>query len=268
MGKLTHGVLKEYAPYLKKISKLINKTGSDENVQEELNAICKTLIEKLEKQIAKFDIGSGKAWDFSKEKNETIFAEDDTVYLTPIDEKYFDSFLSTCKSYATYPGMFTIQDLKPTYFEDLKEEHSLYMAIIRKTDNSYTGYVVLKDTRKNLWEVGMELLPEHCNHGYGYRALKMFMKRVSEITGDNKQQFMVLIEADNIPSRRMTEKLNGQLIDIYNLYFSSEEDATEYEEKHLSEINDSMIEMAQQLDVEPRKLLSHVLDYRLFAEKL
>ena len=94
------------------------------------------------------------------------------------------------------------------------------------------------------------------------------MKKVSEITGDAKQQFMALVEVDNIPSQKLMLKLGGRLIDIYDYIFHDEERAEEFEEEHLDEITDHMIELAEELMVEPRKLLSHVLDYRIFAEKL
>ena len=45
-------------------------------------------------------------------------------------------------------------------------------------------------------------------------------------------------------------------------------EAEKFEEEHLDEITEHMRELADELMVEPRKLLSHVLDYRIFAEKL
>ena len=57
------------------------------------------------------------------------------------------------------------------------------------------------------------------------------------------------------------------------LYYYEKEDTNEapqiiFEETHLEEITEHMIELATELKVEPRKLLSHVLDYRIFVEKL
>lgn len=39
-----------------------------------------------------------------------------------------------------------------------------------------------------------------------------------------------------------------------------------FEKKNLDKITDRMIYLAQKIQVEPRKMLSHVLDYRFFIE--
>lgn len=63
------------------------------------------------------------------------------------------------------------------------------------------------------------------------------------------------------------EKLGARLIDIYDYTFQGDEDAaTAFEEKYLAEITERMVMLAEQIQVEPRKMLSHVLDYRFFLE--
>ena len=42
-----------------------------------------------------------------------------------------------------------------------------------------------------------------------------------------------------------------------------EEDIRKSEEENLQEIDDKLMEVAEKFGVEPRKLLSHVLEYRL-----
>ena len=78
-----------------------------------------------------------------------------------------------------------------------------------------------------------------------------------------------MVETDNIPSQRLVEKLGARLIGIYDYMFQGNVDEAEaFEERYLDKITDRMIELAGQLEVEPRKMLSHVLDYRFFIEKV
>lgn len=116
----------------------------------------------------------------------------------------------------------------------------------------------------DLWEIGIEFLQEYCHMGYGTAALRLFLSVITDITG--KTQFQTLVETDNILSQKLMEKLGARLVDIYDYVFHSEEGAEVFEEEHLNEITDRMVELAEEIGVEPRKLLSHVLDYRLLVE--
>lgn len=207
-------------------------------------------------------------WDFSKEKSLSVFAEDGVLELRPMTEDYYNMYTKTRAKYFSTGEFYLNPKNKKYILEEFNQEKALFMAVIRKSDNKYIGYVGLKDTSKNLWEFCIELLPQYCRQGYGYSATKTFLKRVSEITRNPSQQFMALVEVDNIASQKLMLKLGGRLIDIYDVVFHNEEKAEKFEDEHLSEITEHMIKLADELMIEPRKLLSHVLDYRLFAEKM
>ncbi|MBR4030236.1 MAG: GNAT family N-acetyltransferase [Clostridia bacterium] len=223
----------------------------------------------IESEIEKLtQITNGSAWDFSNEKQYHVFAENDILVLRPLTEEYYDLYIKTRAIYAYNHNFYLDPDKREFVLSEFNQEECFFLAVIRKSDNAYIGYVGLKDTRKNLWEFCIELLPECCNQGYGFSAVKLFLKEISQITRNDKQQFMALVEVDNIPSQKLMLKLGGRLIDIYDSIFHDEERAEKFEEEHLDEITDHMMELAEELMVEPRKLLSHVLDYRIFAEKL
>ena len=59
------------------------------------------------------------------------------------------------------------------------------------------------------------------------------------------------------------EHLDAKLVGIEAYFFADEEDAFEFEEQYLDEIDDHMCVIAAELSIEPRKLMSHVLDYRV-----
>lgn len=254
---------------LKRLQELAEIKDTDENAAKEYDALLNEEMQHLKDELEKLtQKSSGKAWDFSKEKNKSVFAEDDMLELKPLTVVYYDLYIKTRAEYAYNSNYYLDPDKREFVLCEFNQEESFYLVVIRKSDNACMGYVGLKDTTRNLWEFCIELLPEYCNQGYGYNAVKLFLKKISEITQNDKQQFMALVEVDNIASQKLMLKLGGRLIDIYDYTFHDEERAEEFEEEHLNEITDHMIELAEELMVEPRKLLSHVLDYRIFAEKL
>ena len=59
------------------------------------------------------------------------------------------------------------------------------------------------------------------------------------------------------------KKAGAELTSLHNFAFDSEEDAEQFETTHLELITEHMRTLAAKLGVKPRKLLSHVLDYRI-----
>lgn len=279
MGKIYDKAVKKklqkfYDEYLDALPELLErlKAVDEENTEgrEEIEKLIKNKLDVASEKLNEYvRIPDGNGWNFEKEREEAIFAENETITLKPLKEEYYDLYLKTRACYADPKFCtFTDPEYREVYLKQITENNTFFVAITRKSDSAYLGYIGLKDTSANLWEFCVELLPGYCNVGYGYDAVKLFLKRVSEVTGNENQQFMALVEVDNIPSQKLMLKLGGRLIDIYDYTFHDEALAESFEEEHLGEITEHMIELAEELMVEPRKLLSHVLDYRIFADKL
>lgn len=231
-------------------------------IMEMLDVKC----EELEKKIEKLKAGSnGKVWDFSKERAMDIFAEDDVILLRNCKDSEKEKYIQVKKENTDDPEFYDNESAADSTWKMFKEEKSFCCTIIRKSDDEFIGYISIKDTKSNLWEIAIELLQEHCHKGYGSRAIALFLPAISQIT--NKAQFQALVETDNIPSQLLMEKLGARLIDIYDYTFQGDEEAaTAFEEKYMYEITERMVILAEQIGVEPRKMLSHVLDYRFFVE--
>ena len=71
------------------------------------------------------------------------------------------------------------------------------------------------------------------------------------------------IDAENYASQRLFEKLGATPYGIAEHMLHKEEDIIRCEEENLDEIDDKLIQLAEKFGVEPRKLLSHVLEYEL-----
>ena len=128
------------------------------------------------------------------------------------------------------------------------------------------GYLGIKDTSRDEWEFVIEFLEQHCSQGYGQQSLILFLRRINELT--NKKIYLATVEVDNLRSQALMEKLGGVIVDIENIAFTSEDEATAFEENHLDEITERMKEQALMLNIAPRKLLSHVLSYRVNVDNL
>ncbi len=252
---------------LDKIEAVIKREDiSEEEKQRLKDDIIESQINKLKQMINEIDKTSGgKCWDFENEKQRDIFVEDDIVVLRGYREEDNDYIRKIKQENSSSREMYEDDEKWNLSSDWLRRKESFVCSIIRKSDKQYVGYISIKDSGSNLWEFAIELLLEQCNKGYGTRAVALFLTTISEITG--KKQFQALVETDNLPSQRLMEKLGARLIDIYDYTFKGDEVATEeFEEKHIDRITDRMIELAEQINVEPRKLLSHVLDYRFFIE--
>ena len=90
-------------------------------------------------------------------------------------------------------------------------------------DSQKIGYIAVKDTSKELWEIAIELDNAHCGQGCGSKAITLFLKRLNEIT--TKNQFQFLVEVDNIPCQNCMKKAGAELLGLHNFAFDSEEDA-------------------------------------------
>lgn len=230
---------------------------------QRIEAKCEELRRKI--KILEQDAG-GKGWDFSKEKELDTFAEDEMIFLRNCCDSEKKAYIQIKKENTDTPELYDDENAIEVTWNMFNSERSFCCSIIRKVDNKFLGYISIKDTKSNLWEMAIEMLQEHCRKGYGLRAIALFLPAVSKIT--DKSQFQALVETDNIPSQKLMEKSGAKLIDIYDYSFHGDEAAAiAFEEKNISEITERMVELAEQLGVEPRKMLSHVLDYRFFIQE-
>lgn len=226
------------------------------------------ILARLEEMIAEDKrqpstvIRTNNGWDFNKEKAEDILAEDDIIRLRPFsagDERFY---FQVREEYRIFNKKNIPEEkLIAGYWDETQQSSALYCVIERMSDFAKMGYIALKDTSKDLWEIAIELNSAYCHQGYGAQAILLFLRKIGEITP--KSQFQFLVEVDNIPCQGCMKKLNAKLVGIHNLVFDCEKDAETFEANNLNMITEHMKTLAVELDIPPQKLLSHVLDYRV-----
>lgn len=202
-------------------------------------------------------------WDFSKEKSQPVFVSDCNLVLRPINAGDVDFYWRIKQQYS------------PDYRAILKTEshrkESLFLVTVCTPESFYciveingapVGYLGIENTEEDLWQLAAELDEQYTNQGFGSRSVKLFLNEVSRISG--KTLFRAKIYPDNIRSQKCVEKVGGKLVGLcVGGYLRLPEEQARFEEENLHLIDDNIQDLADRLGVEPRKLLSHVLDYRL-----
>lgn len=189
----------------------------------------------------------------------TLIPVSETIFLRPVqpcDHEIFDTLQKA------NPLIQSMEDKEP--FLDLvwrehNEDKSLMMSIVM--DRDYIGYCGIKNTAQPIWEIAIELLPEWTKHGIGFLALTAMLDEMKSRLGVSK--YIVRIEPANMASQKLFEKLGARPSGIVDLWFNEQTTLKKCEEAGLHLIDDDMIEVAKKFNVEPRKLLSHMLEYEL-----
>jgi RimJ/RimL family protein N-acetyltransferase len=201
-------------------------------------------------------------WNFSREKAAPVFAEGNGLLLRPChadDARFYNAVHRQWSPFGrNYPPEET---MLPALRQELTNDNAFFCVVQRRADGAEMGYVALKDTTRAVWEVAMEFDRQFCYQGYGGRALQLFVRQVGIVTG--RTQFQALVEVDNAACQHCLRKIGAKFVGLYNYAFEDEAAAEEFETENLALIGDQLYTLAAQLGVEPRKLLSHVLEYRL-----
>lgn len=240
-------------------------TGSTvwrETVENLINELLQEMDETREERKSP---EKGTFWDFSREKSEPCFAGDDRITLRPAapGDAAFYSDIRAQYSILYKSAYYRVKENQESLFSREALAPQVFFCIIEdKKEACPVGYLGVKDTGAALWEVAIELDRAHTRQGLGPRSIRLYLNELFRITG--RSEFQAVVEADNVPSQKCFEGLGAKLVGLCgSVLLKTEEEKERFEEKNLRLIDDHMRELAARLGVEPRKLLSHLLDYRL-----
>lgn len=221
--------------------------------------VLEGLVAKMEKSEARREI-----WDFSREKAQPVFVQDGAVIIRPVNANDAEFYVSIRMQYSMiYRVMIGVEKHRSEslFLLDLCQPESFY-CVIENPQQETIGYLGVKDTGSDIWEIAIELDKQYTRHGFGSRSIVLFLNEISRVTG--KTQFKAKIETDNIPSQKCFERLGAMLVGLCDgPLLKTLEEKERFVENNLNLIDENMNELADRLGVEPRKLLSHVLEYRM-----
>lgn len=228
------------------------KKAIDDIIQAEQQSLAEPLTEERR-----------APWDFSREKAETVFVRRDNIIIRPVkpDDEEFYCGVRAQYSCICRPVCRMAKENGGSPFMDEAAAPEVFYCIIEK-DGTPIGYLGLKDTRLDLWEIAIELDAEHTKQKLGRQSLRLYLNEIYRLTG--KRQFQAKVEVDNIPSQKCFERLGAELVGLCDtIVLKTDSEKRQFEERNLDLIDTHIIGLAGRLRVEPRTLLSHILDYRL-----
>lgn len=156
-------------------------------------------------------------------------------------------------------------DYIQSLFNELFESKTFYCTIRKKEDKKFCGYCGVKRTGVSRPELAIELLESMWRKGIGYRSVKLLMKFYA--SQETFEYFRFRVAVNNYASQILLEKLGAVPNGISALLIEDLYIQKKIEERYMHLIDEKMIQLAEKFAVEPRKLLSHVLEYKLNWEE-
>lgn len=264
-SEITKNVMKNTANMVLQDALDILDADDGRSFEEKRDAVIKRLTQKGDKELSRLLVERAIADKTGAEikadfwQSGTVIPVDDSIFLKHVDPKDRDIFLTIQKASPLVQSMDDKAPFLDLVWREHNEDKCLMLSIVK--DGDYIGYCGIKNTAQPVWEIAIELLPEWTRHGIGYVALSAMLNEMASRLGVTK--YIVRIEPTNLASQKLFEKLGAKPSGITDLWFQEQTTIEKCEEAGLHLIDDNMIEVAKKFHVEPRKLLSHVLEYEL-----
>lgn len=268
-SEITNNVMKNTANMVLQDALNILEADDGKSFDEKRDAVIKLLTQKgdteLSRLLSERTIADKTGVEIKTDfwKSGTIIPAGDTVYLRPVESNDRDSFLTIQRASPLVQSMEDKDSFLDLVWREHNEDKCLMLSIVK--DGEYIGYCGIKNIAQPVWEIAIELLPEWTRHGIGYVTLSAMLNEMKSRLGVTK--YIVRIEPANLASQKLFEKLGARPCGIADLWFQEETTIKRCEESGLHLIDDNMIEVAKKFHVEPRKLLSHVLEYELIWDR-
>lgn len=184
---------------------------------------------------------------------------DNNIMLRKVHDSDKDIFIELQKENNIVKSMLKEEAYRNMLWNEHIEYKALMFSIV--VNNEYVGYCGIKNTANERWEIAIEILNKWKHKGIGYNAISVMLDEIKNRL--DVSEFRVRIDAENYPSQRLFEKLGAEPNGISEFMLHEEGDIHRCEEENIHLIDDRMRKLAKKFDVEPRKLLSHVLEYKL-----
>lgn len=191
---------------------------------------------------------------------------DNQIILRQVAGEDKNGFLEVQQEYTVIPSMFKEETFKDELWSEHISAPAIMCSIINSETKEYLGYCGIKDSSLKKWEIAIELRKDWCGKGIGYISMQKFLDEITMRTGT--KEFRVRVNADNYASQGLFEKLGAIPNGISEFMIHGEKALKEYEEENLKYIDDKLITVGEKFHVAPRKLLSHVLEYKLIWNRL
>lgn len=250
---------------LDEVLRMMDSGESQTMTQEELLACLKQFATNLpgdKREMIISEYAKGKQLKKQFWGNGNVLCSGSSLLLREPMDCDRDGFLQLQQEYSSLRSLLKDERYCSQIWEDHNSDTALMLSITK--NGRYVGYCGIKDLSQKPWEIAIELLPGWTHQGIGTVAITAMLDALSERL--RVVDFRVRIDPNNIASQGLFEKLGAKPNGISKFILHNEEEIWQCEEENLHLIDDTVISVAQKFGVEPRKLLSHVLEYTLCRE--
>lgn len=273
---------------MEEVVKMENQSLAANGMKISIEDSIHKVMDIIEKEDGRtFEEKKKEAINFLKDKENTLLAERliDIATNDELGKKIYMKFWAMGECIITENEIILrkVQDSDKDIFIELQKENNIVKSMMKEeayrnmlwnehieykalmfsviVDNEYAGYCGIKNTTHEQWEIAIEILNKWKHKGIGYRAISVMLDEIKNRL--NVSEFRVRIDAENYPSQRLFEKLGAEPNGISEFLLHEEADIRRCEEENIHLLDERIQKLAKQFNVEPRKLLSHVLEYKL-----
>lgn len=186
------------------------------------------------------------------------------ITLRQVENRDREGYLQLQRDYSVTKSMLKEEAYCDMLWSEHRGNKALMISIVR--DGRCIGYCGIKNTALKPWEIAIELHRDWTGKGIGSIAVAAMLDAIKTRLGVS--EFRVRIDPGNIASQKLFEKLGAVPNGISELWLHDSKQIEQCEEENLDCIDDQAIVLAGKFGVEPRKLLSHVLEYSLTTGSL
>lgn len=250
---------------LEEILTLFKEAKNDPSKKDEAMKMLEKRIAEYEQKISELSSKESKGlnersysefWD----NTQTVYSDDKIVLRKPTECDRLQ-FLKLKEIYSATPNLFSDPKMRSMFWNEHTGAKEIMCTIANRQTDEYIGYCGIKDVNDDIWEIAVELFEEYHGKGIGTLSVSRLLDTVSYRCGKN--DFRVRIDPFNIASQALFEKLGAKPNGISEFGVHDAELLRQCEEENLSLIDEQLEATAQKFHVEARKLLSHVLEYKL-----
>ena len=138
-----------------------------------------------------------------------VFAENETYKIRRLKDSDRTSFFSLLRETSPIGQVFEIEGVEDLYWEMINaSDNSITYAVIRQTDQSFLGQVVLKShPEENAIETGLDITQKFQNQGIGSEVLKLEIGVLQKKFPETR--IIAKAYSDNERSIHLIRKLGG-----------------------------------------------------------
>ncbi len=241
----------------------MEKAGDAEGSEKAMDELKAFLDAQIETKKADEDSTDSQCIQGMPHPGELLGTED-SISLYAFCEKHRESYLETAKENSLFSGAYNNEDFCMGLWEETKTSTAHYFAV-ENSENNYIGYVAIKDTSKNPWEIAIEILSNYRYHGNGEKALTILFRELKARTGVTELRSRV--RPDNYASQALMDKLGAVPNGYSELYFSGDT-LEKFRDENPDLIDDNLRSVATKFGVTPRELVGCILEYRIHLEDI